>query len=45
MDDEFLYPWIVGRSPVPTEMNGPVMRRLQAFLRDEVAAEVAKGIG
>ena len=45
VDDEFLYPWIVGRNAVPAEMDGPVMRRLQAFLRDEVAAEVRKGIG
>lgn len=45
VDDEFLYAWIVGRAPVPAEHDGPVMARLQAFLRDEVSAVVARGAG
>lgn len=49
IDDEYLYGWVVGRAPVPVEHDGPVMRRLRTFLRDEVAAEVAQkasgGIG
>lgn len=45
LDDEHIYAWIVGRVPTPADHAGPVMAKLQAFLRDEVAAEVARGIG
>lgn len=43
--DQDIYEWAVGRTPVPPEHEGPVMDRLQAFVRDHVAQAVARGIG
>jgi len=30
--DQFLYGWIIGREPPPPAFDGPVLRRLQAFV-------------
>jgi antitoxin CptB len=45
VEDRLLYGWIVGREPPPAEHAGPVMDRLQHFMRTHVAAAVAEGIG
>lgn len=44
-EDRDLYAWITGTVPVPTEHDGPVMVKLQTFMRDHVAAVVAEGAG
>ena len=44
-DDAVLYAWIVGREPAPAVHAGPVMHKLQAFMRDHVAKAVSEGIG
>jgi antitoxin CptB len=44
-DDAELYAWIIGREPTPSAHAGPVMAKLQAFMRDHVAAAVSEGIG
>ncbi|RZJ86939.1 MAG: succinate dehydrogenase assembly factor 2 [Brevundimonas sp.] len=44
-DDAILYAWIVGREPAPAAHAGPVMDRLQVFMRDHVAKAVSEGIG
>lgn len=44
-DDYAIYAWVTGTEPVPAAHAGPVMHRLQAFMRDHVAAAVAEGIG
>jgi antitoxin CptB len=44
-EDHDLYAWIIGKTPIPAEHDGPVMARLQAFMRDHVAAVVAEGAG
>lgn len=44
-DDAELYGWIIGREPTPERHAGPLMARLQAFMRDHVAAAVAEGAG
>ena len=45
VEDQYLYGWIIEREPTPPEHQGPVMDSLRAFMREHVAAEVAKGIG
>lgn len=45
VDDEYLYAWIIGRAPTPAEHDGPLMARIQAFMREHVAAAVAEGAG
>lgn len=45
IDDEYLYAWIIGRSPTPPEHDGPVMASIQNFMREHVAAAVAEGAG
>lgn len=44
-EDQYLYAWIIEREPTPPEFEGPMMARIRAFMREHVAAEVAKGIG
>nr|WP_313040821.1 succinate dehydrogenase assembly factor 2 [Brevundimonas diminuta] len=44
-EDQYLYAWIIEREPTPPEFEGPMMARIRAFMRANVAAEVAKGIG
>jgi len=44
-EDQYLYAWIIEREPTPPEFDGPMMARIRAFMREHVAAEVAKGIG
>ncbi|MDI1280743.1 MAG: antitoxin CptB [Brevundimonas sp.] len=44
-EDHDLYAWIIGKTPIPAEHDGPVMARLQAFMREHVAAVVAEGAG
>lgn len=44
-EDHDLYAWIIGKVPVPAEHDGPLMARLQTFMRDHVAAVVAEGAG
>jgi antitoxin CptB len=44
-EDHDLYAWIIGKAPIPAEHDGPVMARLQAFMREHVAAVVAEGAG
>ncbi len=43
--DQDIYEWAIGRAPVPPEHAGPVMDKLQAFVREHVAVAVARGIG
>lgn len=44
-DDHELYGWIQGTIPTPAEWEGSLMNRIRQFVRDEVSAQVAKGIG
>ena len=44
-EDQYLYAWIIEREPTPPEFDGPMMARIRAFMREHVAAEVARGIG
>ncbi len=44
-EDQYLYAWIIEREPTPPELDGPMIARIRAFMREHVAAEVAKGIG
>jgi antitoxin CptB len=44
-EDHDLYAWIIGTTPIPAEHDGPVMARLQAFMREHVATVVAEGAG
>ena len=44
-EDQYLYAWIIEREPTPPEFEGPMLARIRAFMREHVAAEVAKGIG
>jgi antitoxin CptB len=44
-DDHALYAWIIQSAPTPPEYEGPVMDKIRAFMREHVAAEVAKGAG
>ena len=45
IDDEYLYAWIIGRTPTPAEHETPLMARIRAFMREHVAAVVAEGAG
>jgi len=44
-DDYALYGWIIGQTPVPPEHDGPLMARIQAFMREHVSTAVANGAG
>jgi len=44
-EDQYLYAWIIEKEPTPPEFEGPMLARIRAFMREHVAAEVAKGIG
>lgn len=44
-EDKDLYAWIIETEPTPPEHQGPIMDRIRAFMREHVAAEVARGIG
>ena len=44
-EDQYLYAWIIEKEPTPLEFDGPMLARIRAFMREHVAAEVAKGIG
>ncbi|MET4683642.1 succinate dehydrogenase assembly factor 2 [Brevundimonas faecalis] len=44
-EDQYLYAWIIEKEPTPPEFDGPMLTRIRAFMREHVAAEVAKGIG
>lgn len=36
--DQDIYAWIIGRTPVPAQFDGPLMKALQAFRVDKDAA-------
>lgn len=44
-DDHRLYAWIIGAEPTPEVHDTPVMTKIRVFMRDHVAAAVAKGAG
>lgn len=44
-EDQYLYAWIIEKEPAPPEFDGPMLARIRIFMREHVAAEVAKGIG
>ncbi len=44
-EDQYLYAWIIEKEPTPPEFDGPMLARIRVFMREHVAAEVAKGIG
>ncbi|HST90602.1 MAG TPA: succinate dehydrogenase assembly factor 2 [Brevundimonas sp.] len=44
-DDHELYGWIIGTAPTPSEHETAVMTKIRIFMRDHVAAAVAKGAG
>lgn len=44
-DDYAIYAWVTGTEPVPAEHAGPVMDKVQAFMREHVATAVAEGAG
>jgi len=44
-EDQYLYAWIIEKEPTPPEFDGLMLARIRAFMREHVAAEVAKGIG
>lgn len=44
-DDHPLYSWIIGEVATPAEYDGPLMRRIQTFMAEHVAAAVAEGVG
>lgn len=44
-EDQYLYAWIIEKEPTPPEFDGPMLARIRKFMREHVAAEVAKGIG
>ena len=44
-EDQYLYAWIIEKEPTPPEFDGPMLARIRTFMREHVAAEVAKGIG
>ena len=44
-EDQYLYAWIIEKEPTPPEFDGTMLARIRAFMREHVAAEVAKGIG
>ena len=44
-EDQYLYAWIIEKEPTPPEFDGPMLACIRAFMREHVAAEVAKGIG
>ena len=45
VEDQYLYAWIIEKEATPPEFDGPMLARIRAFMREHVAAEVAKGIG
>lgn len=44
-EDKDIYAWIIEKEPTPAEFETPVMAQIRVFMREHVAAEVAKGIG
>jgi antitoxin CptB len=44
-EDQYLYAWIIEKEPTPPEFDGPMLALIRVFMREHVAAEVAKGIG
>ena len=44
-DDYDIYAWIIGDKPVPDAHAGPLMDKVQAFMRDHVAKAVQQGAG
>lgn len=44
-DDYDIYAWIIGDKPVPDIHAGPLMDKVQAFMRDHVAMAVQQGAG
>ncbi len=44
-DDHRLYAWIIGTEPTPAGHDTSVLAKIQAFMRDHVAAAVAEGAG
>jgi antitoxin CptB len=44
-EDKDIYAWIIEKEPTPAEFETPVMAQIRTFMRNHVAAEVAKGIG
>lgn len=44
-DDHRLYAWIIGTEPTPAAHDTSVLAKIQAFMRDHVAAAVAEGAG
>jgi antitoxin CptB len=44
-DDHQLYAWIIGSAPTPGDYDGPLMTKIQDFMRAHVAAAVAQGAG
>lgn len=44
-DDYAIYGWVTGKTEVSEPHTGPLMDRLQAFVRTHVAAAVATGLG
>ena len=45
IDDQYLYGWIIGREPTPSEHDTALMAKIQTFMRTHVAAVVAEGAG
>ena len=44
-DDYAIYGWVTGKTDVPGLHAGPLMDKLQSFVRTHVAAAVATGVG
>lgn len=44
-DDYAIYAWVTGTEPVPPQHAGPLMDKVQAFMREYVASAVAEGAG
>ena len=43
-DDHLIYAWVGERAPLPSEHDTELMKRIQAFMRDDVAATIDKGV-
>lgn len=44
-DDRALYAWITGAEAAPADQDAPLVARIHAFMKAEVAAVVAEGAG
>ena len=43
-DDHLIYAWVGERVAPPAEHDTALMKRIQAFMRDDVAATIDKGV-